>query len=68
LFAPEATADEVADVVESYVHDPDRYAALRTHILERSSTFTWTATVEKLIAIWSGSPAYSYARLHAANA
>lgn len=68
LFAPEATAGDVADIVEGYVHDPDRYAALRAHILERTSTFTWSAAVEKLIAIWSGSPAYSYARLHAANA
>lgn len=68
LFAPEATATEVADVIANYVDEPDRHAALRARIRERASTFTWDAAVEKLMAIWSGSPAYSYAQVSITNA
>ena len=68
LFAPDATAAEVADVIANYVDEPDRHSALHARIRDRSSTFTWNAAVEKLMAIWAGSPAYSYANSSRTNA
>jgi glycosyltransferase involved in cell wall biosynthesis len=62
LFASEAAPEDVADVVESYVHDADRYAALRAHVAAREHEFTWDAAVQKMIAIWNGSDAHSYTR------
>ena len=67
LFASDATAAEVADVIAEYVNQPDRYEALRARIRQRSSTFTWDAAIEKLTAIWDGSSVYSYKHLAIAD-
>jgi glycosyltransferase involved in cell wall biosynthesis len=60
LFAREADAGDVANAIEAYVRDPDRYWALRDTIARRSDEFSWAAAVEKMQAIWSGSDAYRY--------
>jgi glycosyltransferase involved in cell wall biosynthesis len=62
LFASDARAEDVADIVESYARDADRYAALRAHVATRKHEFTWDAAVQKMIAIWNGSDAHSYSR------
>lgn len=68
LFDAQASADEIADVIASYADNPDSYAALCARIVERSATFTWESSVEKLAAIWNGSSDYSYERLNSADA
>jgi glycosyltransferase involved in cell wall biosynthesis len=68
LFEPTASADEIADVIAEYVADCDRYRALRAHVAERSGEFTWDAAVQKMIEIWAGSKAHSYAVVGCAHA
>jgi glycosyltransferase involved in cell wall biosynthesis len=63
LFPASATAQEVADLVQDYVRDYDRYKSLRAHIEERSEEFTWDASVKKMIEIWNGSHQHSYPHL-----
>lgn len=62
LFMPHATAEDVGDVIADYVQQPDRYAKLRANVIDQRKSFTWDAAVEKLAAIWSRSPDYSYAK------
>jgi glycosyltransferase involved in cell wall biosynthesis len=68
LFATNAVAADVADVIQNYIRDPARYAALCTDIRERAASFAWEAAVEKLMAIWAGSQIHSYAHLETSHA
>jgi glycosyltransferase involved in cell wall biosynthesis len=65
VFTPFPDPDDVAHVIRSYVQEPERYTALRARIASRSQEFTWQSALKKLIAIWDGSDAYSYAHLAA---
>lgn len=67
LFPSGANAESVADIIEAYVHEPERYLSLRAHVEKQSHTFTWDAAVSKLTAIWAGSVEYSYANVQAKN-
>lgn len=55
LFPSGANAESAADVIEAYVHEPERYLSLRAHVEKQSHTFTWDAAVSKPTAIWAGS-------------
>jgi glycosyltransferase involved in cell wall biosynthesis len=63
LFDRFAHPGDVADVIQSYVREPERYWALREAVAGRSQEFTWAAAVQKLQAIWSGSDEHAYARM-----
>ncbi|CAA2142093.1 glycosyltransferase family 4 protein [Hyphomicrobium sp. ghe19] len=63
LFDRAAPAGDIADTIQSYVQEPDRYWALREAVAGRSQEFTWAAAVQKLQAIWSGSDRHAYARM-----
>lgn len=60
LFSREAAAGDVADVIEAYARDPERYWQLRQNVLARTQEFTWDTAVQKMQDIWSGSDAHSY--------
>jgi glycosyltransferase involved in cell wall biosynthesis len=63
LFDRTAPSIEVAEFVEAYVREPDRYWALRGSVARRREEFTWATSVRKLQAVWSGSHEYCYAHL-----
>lgn len=63
LFSTDTTAGDVADVIQSYIREPDQYEALRNRIAEQAHTFTWDATVRKLTSVWAGSGEFSYAKV-----
>lgn len=60
LFSPDADAADVADVIEGYARDADRYWQLRDTVSHRASEFTWATAVEKMQKIWAGSTAYRF--------
>jgi glycosyltransferase involved in cell wall biosynthesis len=61
LFAPDASADEVADILQNYVRETERYDTLCRHVAARAQEFTWDAAVAKMTAIWSESAQHAYA-------
>jgi glycosyltransferase involved in cell wall biosynthesis len=63
LFPPEVAAVDVADIVQSYVREPDAYWTLRKHVFDRRLETTWSRTVAKLLEVWNGSQEYCYAAL-----
>ncbi|RUP09851.1 glycosyltransferase family 4 protein [Hyphomicrobium sp.] len=63
LFEPSAQPEDVANAIETYVLNPDRYWVLRVSVAARSEEFSWATAVRKLQAIWSGSDQYAYERL-----
>lgn len=67
LFEPHAPADEVADLLISFVKAPERYAELRARVAASAPRFSWHRTVERFIALWQGSDAFSYERLVGAH-
>ncbi|MBS0235251.1 MAG: glycosyltransferase family 4 protein [Proteobacteria bacterium] len=67
IFAKEAKPTEIADVIESYVQEPNRYWALRDALALRRDEFTWEAAIRKMQAIWSGETRYRYDRLEQAD-
>jgi glycosyltransferase involved in cell wall biosynthesis len=68
LFAREALPCDVADVIEAYVRDPQRYWQLQKDVFARSDEFTWDVAVNKMQRIWAGSNAYSYTPTGAVHA
>lgn len=66
LFPPEAEAVDVADVIQGYVRDPDAYWPLRERVISRCEEVGWDRTVARMMTVWSGSQAFSYAKLAAA--
>lgn len=60
LFAPDADAADVADIIEGYARDAGRYWQLRDAVGRRTREFTWLATVERMQHIWAGSTAYRF--------
>jgi glycosyltransferase involved in cell wall biosynthesis len=63
VFRAGAAAEEVAEVLAGYAREPERYAALRRRLAERSGEVTWERTVERFQAVWAGSLGDSYAAL-----
>lgn len=53
LFAPDTTAETVAERLSAFTEDPSRYHELREHILSRAKRFTWDRTVERFVEIWA---------------
>lgn len=47
-----ATAEQIADAVESNVFDPDRYAALVRGAVAESENVTWDKAVAQLMRVW----------------
>lgn len=60
LFTPGTTPQAVADVLERYIQDPDRYIELRQRVAARAQEFSWNNTVHKFVQLWQGSDAFSY--------
>jgi glycosyltransferase involved in cell wall biosynthesis len=52
LFAPGYPADQVADLLESFVRDPLAYHELRARVRRAAPGFSWRRTVENFIALW----------------
>jgi glycosyltransferase involved in cell wall biosynthesis len=63
LFERSVGAVDIADTIESYCDCPELYWTLRDRVATKSETFGWGSSVQRLIEIWAGSEAYSYAAL-----
>ncbi len=68
IFAQDSKPTEIANVIDSYVREPNRYWALRDAIALRRDEFTWEAVIKKMQAIWSGETQYRYDRIERADA
>jgi glycosyltransferase involved in cell wall biosynthesis len=62
LFEPDASPDEVIDLLIGFVDEPVRYAKLRAQVAARSKEFSWNRTLEKFVALWQGSDEFAYER------
>lgn len=55
LFTKGAKPEEVAECIQSYVHDPERYQTLRRTVFGRRGEFTWDATAARFQELFGGS-------------
>jgi glycosyltransferase involved in cell wall biosynthesis len=53
LFPADAMADDVADIVSSYVREPSGYVELRLTVLTRADEVTWELALRQMLSIWS---------------
>lgn len=60
LFELESSPAKVADLLESFVVNPESYQRLRKQVADRSSEFSWHQTVNNFIQLWQGSEAFKY--------
>jgi glycosyltransferase involved in cell wall biosynthesis len=60
LFEPGSSPKIIADLLESFVNNPNEYYQLRDQVAARAEEFTWQRTVEKFIKVWQGSEEFLY--------
>jgi len=60
IFDLEAPSKEVTDLLEFFVHHPEKYEQLRQQVTFRANEFSWTRTIEKFIQLWQGSQEFVY--------
>lgn len=53
IVEPNATADEIADLLEPNLFDPQRYAQLCQAAESHSAEVTWDATVANMMRLWN---------------
>lgn len=54
LFEPSCPPHRVADLLESFVRDPQAYRDLRGRVLRAAPEFSWRRTVGEFITLWRG--------------
>jgi glycosyltransferase involved in cell wall biosynthesis len=54
LFEPGCPPDEVADLLQAFVRDPQAYRELRSRVARAAPEFSWRRTVAEFIALWQG--------------
>nr|MDJ0596563.1 glycosyltransferase family 4 protein [Pleurocapsa sp. MO_226.B13] len=60
LFDLDSTPETVANLLESFVIQPDSYWQLRQRVSDRAEEFSWANTVHKFIQVWQGSEEFLY--------
>lgn len=63
LFEPDFALNQVADLLEFFVKNPESYRALRQKVLNQSKNFAWKQTVKQFIQVWKGSQDFQYDRI-----
>jgi glycosyltransferase involved in cell wall biosynthesis len=54
LFEPGCAPDRVADLLQSFVRDPQSYRDLRRRVSRGAGEFSWRRTVGEFVALWRG--------------
>jgi glycosyltransferase involved in cell wall biosynthesis len=54
LFEPNSPPRAVADLLLSFVRDPQAYCDLRQRVIRAAGEFSWRRTVGEFIALWQG--------------
>jgi D-inositol-3-phosphate glycosyltransferase len=60
VFELDHSPEAIADLLESFVNNPNEYYQLRARVAARAEEFTWQRTVEKFIKVWQGSEEFLY--------
>jgi glycosyltransferase involved in cell wall biosynthesis len=60
LFDPGSPPEAIADLLESFVHDPSKYHSLRQRVVASAQEFSWQKTVSNFIELWQGSEEFRY--------